>query len=592
MTRSPADPLPDRTPVPRTETAITTTSSPEQQAEAEQPADAAPPAWRQRLDRWLQPTTLLVVLAALPPLLMARRIHQDTQLNYQDYWVSMLRIAHPDGGLHLRGLFTYQNEHPFVIPQIFFYADARLLSGTNHELGFLTLLLGVASLVVLWLLLPNRWNPLIRGLMLLVSSLVLFCPAGAWNFVRGMSGNSWITANLFALVAILFASRRRTVLALVAAALSLLSYGTGFGAPVAIIVIALLRRDRRWRWLLPLGMLLGAAVLYKATVPQGTSGPHGHDPGLLLQTMLSNIGQLWDPTAGSTGVLLGAAGLAVAVACGLRYHSGRLNDQYADLVPWWGVLVYSLIASMLISLARSQAFAGDGAQSRYVSLSALFWISLAVLALRLSTTPRELVLRGIAIGVAVLVFWGVSPTLFNVAISQSPRQDEIAAGLRFGAVDPFGANVFQPRQQIPRLKAMHDYPFNDSYTVGCGVKPDASIDMAKVRTLPKNLFPQFGALDSDTVTGDARQLRGWLFRPFNPTKCAFLVDSTGKVVGGGSAAMPRSDVAALNPSFGATAGFELVTPASQADAIPIFGFSDGFYRLPASANPAAPGTPK
>ncbi|HTZ43872.1 MAG TPA: hypothetical protein VMB79_08400 [Jatrophihabitans sp.] len=564
------------------ENAITSTEAPGHVA-TEQPGEPERPSLRGRFERLLQPVTLLVLLALLPPLLMARRVHQAAQLNYQDYWPSMLRIANPDGSLHLRGIFTYQNEHPFVIPQTVFYLDAKLLQGTNHELGYFSWLMGLVSLGLLWLLFPRSWSPLTRGLLLLASSMVLFCPSGAWNFVRGMSGVAWLTANVFALLAVLLATRRRTVLAVLACAVALLTYGTGFGAPVAIIVVALLNRDKRWRWLLPLGLLLGAVVVYAATSQGGTSGAHGHDPALLTQTFLTNIATMWEPAGGSPGLLIGAAGLAVLVWCALRYWA--LRDSLAELIPWWGVAVYSLAASALISLGRSQTFDGNGAQGRYVSLSALFWIALAVIAIRLVSQPRELVARGLAAAAAVLVFWGASPSVFANAIAQAPGQDLAAAGLRYGAASPFATNVYQPQQQAARLQKMGDYPFSSDYSPGCGLKPDATVDLSRVRSLPAGMFPKFGVLDGDTVTGDVREVNGWIFRLGHPTECAILVDPSGKVVGAGSAKIQRSDVAAIASNYPPNAGFEAVTPAANTDATLLLGFDDGFFTLPPSATP-------
>jgi hypothetical protein len=536
---------------------------------------------RSRADRWLQPITLLWLIAALPPLLMVRRIHESTKLNYQDYWSSMLRFTNADGSLHLRGLFSYQNEHPFFVPQLVYYLDARLLTGTNHALGYFSLLVSVAAVVILWFLLPRSWSPLNRGLLLVAASAVLFCPSGVWNYVRGMSGVAWLTANLLALLGIVLASRGRTVLAVIAAAFALLTYGTGFGAPVALIVIALLRKDRRWRWLLPLGLLLGAMAVYAKTSQGGTAGGHGHDPGLLLQTFLTNLATLWDPSAGSLGLLISAAGLVLMLACAIRYWA--IRDQLADLVPWWGVLAYSLTASVLISLGRSTAFGGNGAQSRYVSLSALFWFALAVVALRTVRSPRELGTRALAVVAAVLVFWGASPVLFSPAVGQSALQDEAAAGLRFNAWDPFGGLVQDPPAQITRLQSLHNYPYSSGYTVGCGVKPFATIDMSKVRTMPAAAFPTFGQLDSDKIIGSTRQLQGWIYRQYHPTQCALLVDSSGKVVGGGSAKMPRPDVAAIATSYPSDAGYALVTPASNTNVQLVVGFDDGFWKLPPTA---------
>ena len=99
------------------------------------------------------------------------------------------------------------------------------------------MLVAARSVLLLRSLLPRAWSPMARAWLTVAMSVIVFCPAGLWNFSRGMSGTAWLTANLFALVAIVLATRRRTVLrgrALPRGA----SYGTGFGAFVAIAVVA------------------------------------------------------------------------------------------------------------------------------------------------------------------------------------------------------------------------------------------------------------------------------------------------------------------------------------------------------------------
>ncbi len=278
-------------------------------------ASPARPGWWDGLDRRarrVHPAWYAALLALLPALLMARRVSHATQMQYQDYWTALVRITNPDGSLHPRGLFSYQNEHPFFTPQVVYYLDAKLFHGTNHELGYYSILMGLASLAILWLLLPRRWSPLARVLFLLAASAVLFCPTGAWNYLKGMSGTAWLTANVFGLLGVLFARDRRTVLATAAAAMALLSYGTGFAAPLAVVAVALLQRDRWWRWGLPLGLFFGGLVVYKLTSNGGTTGKGvSHDPGLLSQTFLTNLSTLWDPQGGTFGLVAGAAGLAV-----------------------------------------------------------------------------------------------------------------------------------------------------------------------------------------------------------------------------------------------------------------------------------------
>lgn len=539
--------------------------------------------WEERA-RAVRPGWWAALLALLPALLMARRVGKATQMQYQDYWPSLVRITNPDGSLHLRGLFSYQNEHPFFVPQVVYYLDAKLLNGTNHELGYFAIAMALASLAVLWFLLPSRWPGLARVMLMLAASAVLFCPTGAWNYLKGMSGTAWITANVFGLLGVLFARDRRTGLAVAAAALALLSYGTGFAAPLAIVVVALLRRDRWWRWALPLGLFFGAAVVYKLTSNGGTTGKGiSHDPGLLAQTFLTNLSTLWDPTGGTFGLVAGAGGLAVLAVGFVTFWTRQA--EYADLIPWWGVATYSLIAAGLISLGRSEVFLGDGAQARYVSLSGLFWIAVAVVGVRTLRSSRELTVGIAVIAAAVAVFWAGSPPLYQTTAGETPVQNAMAAGVRFNASDPFKPRLQDPPAVISRLKGLGSYPFTSDYTLGCGLKPDDSIEVSRTRPLPAGLFGTSASLDQDRVVGGTREFAGWIHRIGRPLQCVAVTDGSGRIIGGGAAQVVRTDVSDANRGFPNNTGFIAVTPSSHTDARLVLGFSDGFYTLPAVPTP-------
>lgn len=532
----------------------------------------------------VRPGWWAALLALLPALLMARRVSHATQMQYQDYWTALVRITNPDGSLHLRGLFSYQNEHPFFVPQVVYYLDAKLFNGTNHELGYFSIAMALASLAVLWFLLPKHWSPLARVMLILAASAVLFCPTGAWNYLKGMSGTAWITANVFALLGVLFARNRRTGLAVTAAALSLLSYGTGFAAPLAVLAVALLQRDRLWRWALPLGLFFGGAVVYKLTSNGGSTGKGiSHDPGLLAQTFLTNLSTLWDPSGGTFGLVAGAAGLAVLAVSFVAFWTRR--DEYADLIAWWGVAAYALIASALISLGRSDVFLGNGAQARYVSLSGLFWIAVAVIGIRMARSSREQVVGIAAIAAAVLVFWAGSPQLFAATAGETPVQNEMAAGVRYDATDPFQARLQNPSAVVSRLRGLGSYPFTSGYSPGCGLKPDASIDLSKTRTMPVALFGKSASLDQDRLVGSTREFNGWVHWVRHPLNCAVIVDSAGKIIGGGAVHIVRIDVSNANRGLPNDTGFAAVTPAVHTDAKLVLGFADGFYTLPAALTP-------
>ncbi|MBV9822366.1 MAG: hypothetical protein JO144_08990, partial [Actinobacteria bacterium] len=457
--------------------------------------------------------------------------------------------------------------------------DAKLFSGTNRELGYFSILMGLASLAILWLLLPRRWSGLARVLLLLAFSAVLFCPTGAWNYLKGMSGTAWITANVFGLLGVLFARDRRTVLATAAAAMALLSYGTGFAAPLAVVAVALLQRDRWWRWGLPLGLFFGGLVVYKLTSNGGSTGKGvSHDPGLLSQTFLTNLSTLWDPQGGTFGLVAGAAGLAVLAVGFVTFWTRRA--EYTDLIPWWGVAVYATVAAGLISIGRSEVFLGDGAQARYVSLSALFWIAVAVVAIRIARTAGELTVRVVAVAAAVLVFWAGSPQLYATTAGETPVQNEMAAGVRFGATDPFAARLQNPPAVVSRLKGLGSYPFTSGYRIGCGLKPDGAIDPAGVRPLPSSLFPKSGSLDHDQIIGTTRQMDGWVYWGGHTLRCVVMVDAAGKIIGGGAVQVVRTDVSAAYRGLPNDTGFAAVTPSSHTDARLLLGFADGFYSLP------------
>lgn len=513
-------------------------------------------------------------------LLMSVRVYHATDLNYTDFWSALSRITDTNGHVKLRGFFTYQNEHPFLVPQILYYLDIKLLRGTNRGLGFVVVLLAIASLYLIFRLLPKAWPTAGRLLFLVAASAVVFCPAGAWNYVRGMSGAAWITANVFALVAITAMYRRKTILAVGFAALALLTYGTGFGVPIALLAIALLRREVRWKVLLPAGLFLAAGVVYYLTAHGGTSGHPSHDPGLLTQTFLTNLSTLWDSNGDSTALLLGALGLAVAAGAFLLYWPRR--DELTDLLPWWGLIAYTLVGAALISVGRSQVFEGNGSQSRYISVTSLFWVAIAVVAIRTAASPA---LRRVAIGavvVAVAVFWGSSPQIFMTASNQSASQNEAAAAMQVGATDPFDTQVYQIADQATRLRNLHAYPFVGSYRLGCGYKPNDTVDMSKVGTLPTTLYPRFISFDHQDTIGQTLRVSGWVFRPGLTNQCILLVNRSGKIVGGGSANIPRSDVAAISPSYPQDAGFDAVAPVSAGSVTILLGFSDGLFKLPAN----------
>jgi hypothetical protein len=550
--------------------------------------EASQPARRAR-QLGLNPGLLVGVLyagAALPVLLMLRRVHSAPSMQYADYWTTLIRITNLDGTLRLRGLFTYQNEHPFFVPNLLYYLDARLLSGNNRELGYYSILMALVSAALLWRFVPKVWSATTRAAMFVVITGMLFIPSGAWNFVRGMSGTAWLTANVFAMLAILLEWRGRTISATVLAGVAIASYGTGFAAPIAVTAIALWRREKPWRIALPAGVLVVALGIYKLTANGGSSGKPSHDPGLFTSTFLSNLGMLWDSTGSTSSLLIGAAGILLVVMAVSSVLNRRA--EFADLTPWFGVGTYAVFASLLISYGRTDSADGVGASSRYASLSALFWLAVLIISVRVLLARQQVAVRVGVVALAVAVCWAASPSLLSSAVSEQPAQKALAAAVAVNATDSAIGQIYLPQQQIPRLKALKDYPFDGSFQLGCGsLKPGDSIDPSTVRTYPASAFPKDGAI-IDAVTANTRRVAGWLYRFGFSMQCAFLIDASGKIVGAGSPGTNRGDVAAAFPGYPADLGFEAYVPTSAGAAKLVIGFQDGFWSLPPEARGRVP----
>ncbi|HJQ41481.1 MAG TPA: hypothetical protein VJ831_00220 [Jatrophihabitantaceae bacterium] len=525
--------------------------------------------------RWQE--LLAYVVALLPVGWMIGRVHQATLFNYLDYWDAFRRITHPDGSLHVRGLFTYQNEHPILVPNVVYFLSARFFGGTNRVLGYYSVIVAVGMVLVLRALLPAHWSSVARAWATAALSAAVLCPAGVWNFARGMSGTAWLTADLLALLAILLAARGHTRAALAPAALAMASYGTGFGAPIALALIAVLRREARWRWAAPAALFaVGAAVYASSHHSNGSGTGVTHSPMLFASTFLSLLGMLVDPEGGALSVTIGAAGVLVLVSA---FAKAWRRPALADLVPWFAVALFSLCAVALVSLARSETFNGDGVQSRYTSLSALFWIAVAIVSVRTHLATRGVVLQVGALATGLAVFYATSPTLVTNATAASQSQDLVATAARLGIADGFQTQFHSPDDQIVRLKALHAYPFNDRFSLGCGHRvPGDAIDPTAIRPLVVDQHATYGSLDSRTIVGSATYYRGWLRRSL-PLQCVLVVDSNGVIVGGGAVGFFRDDVQHAHHSFSSHLGFEAVAPAADADQRLVLGFADGFWSL-------------
>jgi hypothetical protein len=538
---------------------------------------------------------LLGLSAIVPPLMMLREVLRYSQMHFYDYWWVLLDITGDDGSLRPAALLGFRNEHPFVLPSLLFWLSARFGHGLNQPLGLLIIAFGIGSVLLVWAMLPKALNPWLRGGLVAAASTLVFNPHGIHNYVRSMSGASWILALLLVLAALLAMQREHRVLAIVFGLLASISYGTSFAVWPALALIAWLRGGRRRSIAMPLivGVLVVAAWLVLRGPQGGGGGSPTDDPAQALLTGLSMLGMVWTGTEPSVALIAGVAGLAV-----LALHARQTPEERRMAAPWWGLAMYALGCAVMISGSRAAFGAAAGLQSRYNSMTAALWIAVLVI---IVAWPRWPKIRTVAVASTVLATVALGAPMAQAVRADAPNQDLLAIAARIGHPDAFTDRFPEPDRLLPRLRALGHYPFSAEFTLGCPATPELRggltigdrVSTADWRT------PSVGALreprpdgrdvvlnvETDEIRGGARMLKGWAISGIERAGCVAVLDQTGTVVGGGVVDLPRSDAESQTPGIEIGLGFQAVAPAQPTSLRVAFHFPDGWWIRPLTESP-------
>lgn len=547
------------------------------------------PSTRERLRTSDFGPWLLGLFSLVPPLMMLREVLRHPQMHFFDYWWVLLDITRDDGSLRPEALFGFRNEHPFVLPSLLFWLSARFVHGLNQLLGVLILALGAGCVVLVWSLLPaelGRWR---RACLVAATSALVFNPHGLHNYVRSMSGASWILAMLLVLTALLAMQRERPIPAVLAGLAASASYGTSFAVWPALALVAWLRGYHR-RWVMT-PLVIGLVVVTAWLVlrgPQGSGGGSAIDaPAQAILAGLSMLGMVWTGTEPTIALLAGIGGLAV-----LALHLPSTQQERRESAPWWGLVVYAVGCAVMISGSRAAFGEAAGLQSRYTSMSAALWIAVLVIVL---AWPRWPGVRSVAVLGTILATTALGAPMAQSVREDAPNQELLAVGARIGATDAFADRFPEPERLLPRLRALGHYPFSDEFSLGCGdgVEIDARVDTAEWGTpsVDSSPGPRPGGWDvrldveTDEIQGDSRMLQGWAISGIERAQCVTVLDETGTVVGGGVVDLPRPDAEAATVGAESGLGFRAVAPAETGPLRVAFRFPDGWWTRPLAETP-------
>ena len=525
------------------------------------------PRWRELVTRYTTPpwlARLIELLAVIPVAAMAVEVAKASKLHYVDYWYAIVRFVNLDGSLNIGGLFKASNEHLIAIPSLMYYGDATLAGGDQRILGFVDIIIAVATVVLIRFAIPKSLPVVVRASIVLASSALIFSLHGLHNFTHAMSGAAWLTANLISVGALLFAVKGKWWPAWGMALLGSITYGTAFAAWPAVALIAIMRKEPMWRRVLPL--VTGAVIVVGwMSVNHNAAGSGTEsDIGTAIFGLLAVIGHIWAANNTGVAVLFGALILG---------GYGALATVKASRTPelrfWWGLACHAFFGGAMIAVSRIDFGLDYSQHSRYTSVSVLVSLPLLVMA---GTVAHSFVgrhWRKLAVGFAVA---GVTGFALGVPTADTVRTEDIdhdiqSVALRAGYLNAFGwALPPAGHQLVPRLEALGHYPFNDSFTLGCG-GPELGdhIDLTGVkRMVPpaggRTPASPAGTVDKVQAEPGSQLVWGWATGVNDPVRCTVLVDSTGKVVGGGVSDRVRSDIAQEYLGINADSGFGMVGP--------------------------------
>lgn len=549
---------------------VTKDSEPDQR-----PADGTPGGspetgaggWRQRLQRFATTTwlaRLIEVLALIPAIAMTIEVVRAPMLHFVDYWYAIVRFVTVDGSFNPAGLFKASNEHLIAIPSLMYYGDATLFGGDQRVLGLVDVLVALATVVAIRFAIPKSLPVVVRASIVLMSSALIFSLHGLHNFTHAMSGAAWLTANLISVGVLLLAVKGKWWPAWAMALLGSITYGTAFAAWPALALVAIMRREPMWRRVLPL--VAGAViVLGWMSVNHNAAGSGTEsDIGTAIFGLFAVIGHIW--AANNTGFAVLAGALILG---GYAAMATVKAAREPELRFWWGLGCHAFFGGAMIAVSRIDFGLDYSQHSRYTSVSVLVSLPLLVIA---GTVVHRFAARhwrklAVAFAVAGVTGFALGVPTANAVRTEDADHEMKSVALRAGYLNAFGwALPPAGHKLVPRLEALGHYPFNDDFTLGCG-GPELGdrIDLTGV----KRMVPPAGGRTPASPAGTVDKVEpkpgsqlvwGWATGVTDPVRCTVLVDSSGKVVGGGVSDRVRSDIAQQYLGINADTGFGMVGP--------------------------------
>lgn len=381
---------------------------------------------RPRADRLAWIAILLYLLALVAPAVTFFSVARyAVNVPVWDEWEFPLLMSRIDAGeLTVPELAWLQRgEHRKVFPHLIILALARMTSYNVVAHIYLAIVLRVLALGLIWRLLAATVAPArapVTAALTLVSSLLLFSAAEYENWIWGESAIMVALINL-AIVTMVWALHRwparwpGLVVALLAATVAAFSAASGlllWGVGLVGLVLYGRQSGRGWldrRVLVWILCAVALTLLYFAGWARRFQTDVVLEPGAEMLThhlafSASYLGaplELREALGWAAGVgILGLVMILDALGAALRGGGWKSAGR---VTPWFLLILFVVATAGLTSIGRS----GFGLEqaSRYIGISALFWVGAVALVVpqKLGRRRRGLAVAGACVLVAILL---------------------------------------------------------------------------------------------------------------------------------------------------------------------------------------------
>ncbi len=527
--------------------------------------------------------TCVRIFAAIPPLYILYCILHSTRAVNFDYYHNIITIFSEDGRFQWRGIFAPGNEHYMVVAKSLYAVNALVFRGDNIILALMAFGLVVISFCVLWLnAVALLKTDSARSIALVVISFFAFTTHSIHAFVLGQSGPIWFSTNLFVLLALFSLRFSSSIAPLALGLIASFCSGAGIGVWFALIVSewTVARRSKRF-WVFVGCTLLFCLVfkLYLYRLPD-------HHPRAAFDIVgiaFTFLAYLGGALTNNLDLAVVFGGIGVLLGGTLVYGTLRRNISALEGF-WFGVAAYAIAAAGLTALARAGFENLEMAlSSRYATIPALYWISLAVITLyRDSGAQKGLFVASVA---CLGFLLGYPDVRAYQKMTQELEVASVVVALGHPPLDSFRLPTVgeQERAQlIKTYRSLGHYPFNSNFPYGCGLL-GKSINANKI--LKNHLVT--GYLDS-VGTSDAPEVvrtSGWAHSRAGEIECVIIVDESNVVRGAAVYGFPRLDVNIALEIAGGDFGFDGFAESrslegdSKLHALVKLRSNDSFYQL-------------